>query len=142
MIPSSQLEKLLAAAVSGLLFGGGLAISGMCIPDKVLNFLDVTGNWDPTLAVVMAAALAVAVPVFAWARRRGQTLPSPTSGKVDARLVVGSALFGIGWGIAGVCPGPAIANLAGWGNGAWIFIAAMIAGSQLARLADRSVRAN
>lgn len=141
-MPGSKFEKLLAAAVSGLLFGGGLAISGMCIPDKVLNFLDVTGSWDPTLAVVMAAALAVTVPVFAWARRHGQALPAEPSRKIDGHLVVGSALFGIGWGIAGVCPGPAIANLAGWGNGAWIFIAAMIAGSQLARLTDRSVKAN
>lgn len=136
MTTTSQLEKLLAAAVGGLLFGGGLAISGMCIPDKVLNFLDVTGSWDPTLGVVMAAALAVAVPAFAWARGRGQA-PIQTNSKIDRRLIIGSALFGIGWGIAGVCPGPALANLAGWGNGAWVFVLAMIAGSQLVRISDR-----
>ena len=129
----SQLEKLLAAAVGGLLFGGGLAISGMCNPDKVLNFLDITGAWDPTLGVVMAAALAVTVPAFSWLRRRG-TGETEISTKVDRPLVVGSALFGIGWGIAGICPGPALANLAGWGQGAWVFVMAMVAGSQATRL--------
>lgn len=129
----TQLEKLLAAAVGGLLFGGGLAISGMCNPDKVLNFLDITGAWDPTLGVVMASALAVAVPAFSWLRRRS-TGETEISTKVDRPLVVGSAMFGIGWGIAGICPGPALANLAGWGQGALVFVLAMVAGSQATRL--------
>lgn len=133
MSAPSQLEKLLAAAVGGLLFGGGLAISGMCNPDKVLNFLDITGAWDPTLAVVMGAALAVTVPAFSWLRRRGTGVFEAPE-KVDRPLVVGSALFGIGWGIAGICPGPALANLAGWGQGALIFVLAMVAGSQATRL--------
>lgn len=136
MTPPSQLEKLLAAAVGGLLFGGGLAISGMCNPDKVLNFLDITGNWDPTLAIVMVAGLAVTVPAFAWQRIRGHASALDVPQDVDLRLLVGSAMFGIGWGIAGICPGPALANLAGWGNGAMVFVASMVAGSQTVRLIE------
>ena len=140
MSTHTRLEKTLASAVGGLLFGGGLAISGMCNPDKVLNFLDVAGAWDPTWGVVMAAALAVAVPAFAWARGRGHLPQADGTRKIDRRLLLGSALFGIGWGIAGVCPGPALANLAGWGNGALVFVLAMVAGSQGVRALDRKSR--
>ena len=121
------------ALLSGLLFGLGLAVSGMTDPDKVLNFLDITGQWDPSLALVMAAALAVSVPGFAWARRRQRSF---TGEPLTARLLLGSALFGIGWGIAGYCPGPALANLARGSGEALLFVTAMLAGSQLARLAD------
>lgn len=126
--------------LSGALFGLGLAVSGMTDPDKVLNFLDVAGRWDPSLALVMAAALMVAVPGFAWVRARGHAfayggpLRLPTGTRVDRRLLAGSALFGIGWGIAGYCPGPALANLAHGTLEAIAFVAAMLAGSQLARL--------
>ena len=130
-----------SALLSGLLFGLGLAVSGMTDPDKVLNFLDITGQWDPSLALVMAAALAVSMPGFAWTRRRqrsftGEPLPALPPQSLSARLLLGSALFGIGWGIAGYCPGPALANLARGSGEALLFVTAMLAGSQLARLAD------
>lgn len=136
------MNRIVHAAIAGVLFGGGLAISGMTNPDKVLNFLDVTGAWDPSLALVMAAALAVAAPGFAWLRRRGctldaQPLPAPPGRNIDARLLGGSALFGIGWGLAGYCPGPALANLAHGMTEAVVFVVAMLAGSGLARLAAR-----
>jgi uncharacterized membrane protein YedE/YeeE len=132
------MRRIAFAVVAGLLFGLGLAVSGMTNPDKVLNFLDPAGQWDPSLALVMGGALVVSVPGFAWLRRRGRTLanealpPAPGS-RLDARLLAGSALFGIGWGIAGYCPGPALANLTHAGE-ALIFVVAMLAGSQLARL--------
>lgn len=135
------LNRIAIAACAGALFGLGLAVSGMTDPDKVLDFLDVAGRWDPSLALVMAGALAVSLPGFAWARRRhaslcGDPLASPPPTRVDARLLAGSALFGIGWGIAGYCPGPALANLAHGGE-AIAFVAALLAGSQLARLVAR-----
>lgn len=132
------MKRLLPAAASGALFGLGLAVSGMTDPDKVLNFLDVAGRWDPTLALVMAGALAISMPGFAWSRRRraslcGDPLAASPPSRIDARLLAGSALFGIGWGVAGYCPGPALANLA-HGSEAIAFVAALLAGSQLARL--------
>jgi len=132
------MKRIAIASVSGLLFGLGLAVSGMTDPDKVLNFLDVAGRWDPSLALVMGAALAISVPGFAWARRRGRSftgapLPDPPSPRVDARLLAGSALFGIGWGIAGYCPGPALANVAHATSEAVVFVVALLAGSALCR---------
>ena len=112
---------ILAALACGLIFGFGLAISGMTQPTKVLGFLDVlgigSGTWDPTLAFVMIGALAVAAPGYALARRRERPVLAPASlwpGKtdIDRPLVAGAVLFGIGWGLVGLCPGPAIANLA------------------------------
>lgn len=131
------MNRIVMAVLAGALFGLGLAVSGMTNPDKVLNFLDLAGRWDPSLALVMGGALAVTVPGYAWLRRRGRTLageslppaPSPT---VDKRLVVGSIVFGIGWGVAGYCPGPALANLA-HASEAIVFVVAMVLGSQLAR---------
>lgn len=104
--------KSLLALLSGVIFGLGLIIAGMANPAKVLAFLDITGQWDPSLALVMVGAIAVAAPAFMWARRRersllGEPLQIPAARRVDRRLLVGSALFGIGWGIAGICPGPA-----------------------------------
>ena len=132
------MKRLAFALLAGLLFGLGLAVSGMTSPDKVLNFLDLTGQWDPSLALVMGGALAVSMSGFAWLRRRactfaGEALPPAPSPRIDWRLVAGSALFGIGWGIAGDCPGPALANLA-HASEAIVFVIAMLAGSQLARL--------
>lgn len=132
------MKRTLLAALAGVVFGLGLAASGLTNPDKVLNFLDVAGHWDPSLALVMGGALAVSLPGYAWARRRGASAcgdalaPRPPA-RIDARLLAGSALFGIGWGIAGYCPGPALANLAHGGE-AIAFVAALLAGSQLARL--------
>ena len=132
------------ALLAGMLFGLGLAISGMTTPDKVLNFLDVSGRWDPSLALVMGAALALSMPGFAWARRRAgrgavvdgapdaETLAARPVMRVDCPLLLGSALFGVGWGMAGYCPGPALANLARGGE-VVVFVLAMLAGSQLIR---------
>lgn len=134
------MKRIGFALLSGALFGLGLAVSQMTDPYKVLNFLDVAGGWDPSLALVMAGALAVALPGFAWVRRRGgmsacgDPLQLPTLTRIDARLVAGSALFGTGWGIAGYCPGPALAGLAHGVPGAFVFVGAMLAGSQLARI--------
>jgi len=131
-------KRIAHALVAGAIFGLGLAVSGMTNPDKVLNFLDVAGHWDPSLALVMGAALAVATPAFAWLRRRGCTLdggalPAQPGSRIDRRLLAGSALFGIGWGLAGYCPGPALANLAHGSSDAIVFVVAMLIGSQLAR---------
>lgn len=133
------MKRIVYALASGALFGLGLAVSGMTDPDKVLNFLDLAGRWDPSLALVMAGALLVSVPGYAWMRRRnasacGDPVQLPTATRIDARLIGGSALFGVGWGIAGFCPGPALANLAHGTPDAIAFVAAMLAGSQLARL--------
>jgi uncharacterized protein len=134
------MKRIALALSSGALFGLGLAVSQMTNPDKVLNFLDLAGQWDPSLALVMAGALAVSLPGYAWVRRRGgltacgDRLQMPAATRIDARLVAGSALFGIGWGIAGYCQGPALANLAHGTTEAVLFVAALLAGSQLARL--------
>jgi uncharacterized membrane protein YedE/YeeE len=108
----------------------------MANPAKVLAFLDVTGVWDPSLALVMAGAIAVAAPAFLWARGRersllGETLQIPAVGRLDRRLLVGSALFGIGWGIAGICPGPAWVLAGAEISRVWPFLLAMLAGMAL-----------
>ena len=132
------MKRMSIALAAGALFGLGLAVSGMTNPDKVLNFLDVAGRWDPSLALVMGGALLVSVPGFALIRRhRPDACAAPAYQHVDTRLLAGSALFGIGWGIAGYCPGPALANLAHAGE-AIAFVGAMLAGSQLARLSQPS----
>jgi len=121
------------AFIAGLVFGGGLVVSGMANPRKVLGFLDLAGSWDPSLAFVMAGATGVGVLAFAWARRRTQSwlgLPMqlPTARAVTVRLVAGSAAFGAGWGLAGFCPGPAIVSI-GFGSAKGIgFVVAMLAG--------------
>ena len=128
---------VLAALVSGLVFGFGLAISGMTQPTKVLGFLDVagiaSGTWDPTLAFVMIGALAVAAPGFLLARRRGQPLLAkaaawPSKSEIDRPLIAGAVLFGVGWGLVGLCPGPAIANLATFSPRVLAFVVAMAVG--------------
>jgi uncharacterized membrane protein YedE/YeeE len=127
------MPSLLVALASGLLFGLGLTVSSMIDPAKVLSFLDIAGNWDPSLAFVMLAAIPVTAIGFAIAGRRGKPLietffRGPTATAIDRRLVLGSLLFGVGWGLVGYCPGPALAAL-GLGNPAtWLFVAAMLAG--------------
>jgi uncharacterized protein len=136
------MAKSIAALVAGLIFGAGLAISGMTDPSKVLGFLDLFGRWDPSLAFVMGGALAVAIPGYAWARSRGQPMLDerfvvPGSNQIDARLIGGAAIFGVGWGLAGFCPGPAIANLS---TGNWrvaLFVAAMLAGMAAFNMVNR-----
>ncbi|MCS3454525.1 DUF6691 family protein [Aeromonas rivuli] len=107
----------LISLLSGLLFGLGLVVSGMVDPARVMGFLDLFGQWDPSLAFVMGGALLVFAPGYAWLvkpRRQslsGTPLPAPPTGRVDARLVGGAALFGVGWGLLGICPGPGLALL-------------------------------
>ena len=134
--------KSLVGLVSGMLFGVGLALSGMTDPARVRGFLDVFGHWDPTLAFVMGGALAVMSVAWAIQRRIERPLADgrfhlPGTVLIDRRLVAGAALFGIGWGLAGLCPGPAIASLAINPGPAAIFVAAMVAGMGLFRLFDR-----
>jgi uncharacterized membrane protein YedE/YeeE len=128
---------LATAFVSGLLFGLGLLLAGMADPAKVLAFLDLAGAWDPSLMLVMASAVAVSAVAYAWTRRRQRTLFGaplhlPQSGDIDRRLLTGSLLFGIGWGLAGICPGPALVLLA-QGEALW-FVGAMFAGMALFEL--------
>lgn len=137
-----NIRVLLTATVSGLLFGAGLVISDMASPVRVLGFLQVDATWDATLAWVMASALAVSVPGFAWLRTRSRPLfaasfAAPPSNKLDWPLMAGAALFGLGWGLSGYCPGPALVN-AGLGlpAGLW-FVAAMLGGAWLATLVTR-----
>lgn len=131
-----------AALLSGILFGVGLALSGMTDRGRVLGFLDVTGAWDPTLVFVMGGAVLVTLVTFRFVLRRPRPvlesqfhLPSRTH--LDAPLLGGAVLFGIGWGLAGYCPGPALASLMALTPGPWLFCAAMIAGSLLAKRLTR-----
>jgi uncharacterized membrane protein YedE/YeeE len=124
---------LFASFCCGLIFGIGLLVSGMTEPQKVLGFLDVFGAWDATLAFVMAGAVAVAGIGFAFARRRSAPLLAPSFGwpsrsDIDTPLLAGSALFGVGWGLAGICPGPALVNLAGLSAPIVVFVFAMLLG--------------
>ncbi|MFN9472289.1 DUF6691 family protein [Acidovorax sp.] len=117
----------------GLVFGLGLIISGMTDPGKVLGFLDLAGLWDPSLAFVMGGAILVGVFAFAVARKRttsvlGGAMQLPTARHIDRRLVLGSLLFGVGWGIAGFCPGPAIVSLGAGEPKALVFVLAMLVG--------------
>jgi uncharacterized protein len=126
----------IAALICGFIFGWGLLISGMMQPAKVLAFLDIFGNWDPSLAVVMAAALIVSSAGFALARRRARPVFAaqslwPTKSDVDRPLVTGAALFGAGWGLVGLCPGPALENLATLSPRVVVFVIAMAAGMVL-----------
>jgi uncharacterized membrane protein YedE/YeeE len=142
--------RVLAALFAGLVFGIGLIVSGMADPAKVLGFLDLAGAWDPSLALVMAGAVAVGLVAFAVAGRRttsllGAEMQLPTARHVDRRLVVGSLLFGVGWGIAGFCPGPGLVALGMGEFKALVFVAAMLAGMGLfewieARRSATSVR--
>jgi uncharacterized membrane protein YedE/YeeE len=138
--------KIAAALFWGTLFGAGLEISGMTNPAKVLAFLDVFGHWDATLAFVMGAALAVSAAGYQLARRRdrawlGSPLEIPTRRDLDGRLLGGAALFGVGWGLVGLCPGPALANLARGSGEIALFVAAMLAGVGLHRFLTRMPRA-
>ncbi|MCW5748462.1 MAG: YeeE/YedE family protein [Alphaproteobacteria bacterium] len=123
----------LTSLLCGLVFGAGLLVSGMTQPPKVLGFLDVLGRWDPTLAFVMGGALVVSGAGFALARRYGGPLPAsrqrrPGPAQIDRRLVIGSVLFGAGWGLVGLCPGPALEVVASLSPKAIAFVLAMIAG--------------
>jgi uncharacterized membrane protein YedE/YeeE len=129
----------LSPFLAGLLFGIGLCISGMIYPSKVLGFLDLAGAWDPSLAFVVGGAVAVAFVAFRIAARRGasfrrEPLQLPAAKTIDARLIGGSAIFGVGWGLVGLCPGPAIANFGFLDPRAALFVLCMILGMGLFRL--------
>lgn len=130
--------------ISGLIFGLGLVISGMVLPDKVQNFLDVTGNWDPSLAFVMMGAIAVHTPFVRWAQRRGRSffgdaLQLPKRKDIDWRLVTGAAIFGVGWGIAGICPGPGIVDVVTLAPGVIAFVGAMVLGMLAEHAFERKI---
>lgn len=133
----------LAALVAGLVFGLGLIVAGMVNPAKIVGFLDLAGKWDPSLALVMAGAIAVGLVAFALARRRtlsalGLPMPLPSSNTLDARLIGGSLMFGVGWGLAGLCPGPALVALGAGYMKAAVFVVAMLLGMGAFELIERN----
>ena len=131
-----------SALLSGLVFGLGLILSGMANPAKVLGFLDLAGAWDPSLALVMAGAIAVGFFAFLIAKMRtvsliGAEMKLPTATHIDRRLVAGGTLFGMGWGIAGFCPGPGLVALGMGEPKAFVFVAAMLAGMMVFQLLEK-----
>jgi len=134
--------NLLFALLSGLIFGLGLILAGMANPAKVLAFLDLAGLWDPSLALVMGGGIAMGSLAFALARRRTQSLLGlpmqlPTSRQLDRRLIGGSVTFGIGWGLAGICPGPALVLLGSGSYQGMIFVVAMLTGMGAFEILER-----
>ena len=130
--------QLLATFLSGLLFGLGLVVSSLINPAKVLNFLDIAGSWDPSLALTMGTAVLTTAAGYRLAFTKGApafaaAFHLPTATAIDARLISGAALFGIGWGLVGYCPGPAIAALSSGSASTALFVVAMLAGMALAR---------
>lgn len=137
--------RLLSAFTAGLVFGLGLLVSGMANPEKVLSFLDLAGHWDPSLGLVMAGAIAVALPVFSWLKGRTQSLLGlplqiPMQHSLDRRLILGSIGFGAGWGLAGFCPGPALVVGAMGEPKAVLFVAAMSGGMLAFEWFERDLR--
>ncbi|MEX0738711.1 MAG: DUF6691 family protein [Pseudohongiella sp.] len=131
----------ITAFLAGLIFGVGLLVSGMANPDKVLSFLDLAGAWDPSLALVMLGAIAVGLIAFSLIKGRsqswlGEPLRLPGKTKLDRRLILGSLGFGVGWGLAGFCPGPALVALGAGEAKAAVFVAAMLAGMGLFELIE------
>lgn len=130
------------AFLAGLLLGSGLILSGMSQPPKVLAFLDLAGQWDPSLAFVMAGAIGAALPAFLWAKRTrctlgGAPLSLSTRNDIDRNLLLGSLLFGIGWGLIGLCPGPALVGVGFGSLPSLLFVALMILGQRLALIVQR-----
>ena len=134
--------QIVMALIVGLIFGIGLLVSGMADPAKVLNFLDLAGNWDPSLAFVMGGAIAVGLIAFHVAAGRnksllGDAMRLPSATQIDRRLVFGGLAFGVGWGLAGYCPGPALVSLIVGGEKPLIFTGAMLAGMAIFELLER-----
>ena len=133
---------IVSALLAGILFGIGLIVSGMTDPSKVLGFLDLAGKWDPSLAFVMGGAIIIGSLLFPFATKRnksvlGSPMRLPTATTIDRRLVLGGFTFGVGWGLAGYCPGPALASLTHGGAKPWVFVIAMLAGMALFELAEK-----
>jgi uncharacterized protein len=127
------MKQTLTAFISGLIFGLGLLLAGMSNPAKVLDFLDITGAWDPSLAFVMLSAIAIGWIAFRYAAKRDNSLLNltmhlPTTKHIDKRLVIGSAAFGIGWGLVGICPGPALVLVGSGNSKGLLFTLAMVTG--------------
>lgn len=138
--------QILISFAVGLVFGIGLIVAGMTDPARVLGFLDLAGAWNPSLALVMGGAILVALPAFAVACQRQRTLLGaplqlPTSTRIDRRLVFGALAFGVGWGLAGLCPGPALALLASGNGKVLLFVASMVAGMLIFAALERLRRA-
>lgn len=134
-----MLKKNISAMIAGLLFGLGLILSGMSNPDKVIGFLDIAGQWDPSLMLVMVGAISVSYFAFKHAKKRtrsylNETIQLPISQQLDKPLLLGAVLFGVGWGLLGICPGPALAILTVGGYKILLFILAMLMGMELHRL--------
>jgi len=132
----------LASLLAGLVFGLGLIVSGMANPEKVLGFLDIAGLWDPSLAFVMGGAIIVGLVAFTVARKRtlsflGFNMKLPANNRIEKRLVIGSMMFGVGWGIAGFCPGPALVALGAGEMKAVVFVVSMVVGMLLFELFER-----
>lgn len=142
----TQTKSLVWAFVAGLIFAVGLALSGMTQPDKVMNFLDFTGRWDPSLAFVMGGAVVLNAAAY-WLTTKRLSAPIaaprfvlPARTQIDRPLLLGAALFGVGWGLAGYCPGPALSALPTGGVNALLFVGAMVAGMKVYDvLAGRSI---
>jgi len=131
-------KRAVPMLLPGMLFGAGLGVSGMTNPAKVIGFLDLTGEWDPSLALVMVGAIASFSILLPLVRKRaapilGGKMPGPPTDGFDGRLIFGAALFGIGWGLGGFCPGPALTNLGGMRIEALVFVPAMVLGMILAQ---------
>lgn len=136
------MTRLLISLIAGALFGLGLAVAQMTNPLKVLSFLDVAGDWDPSLAFVMGAAVSITLVAFRWLLRRpapwcGDRFHLPTLVHLDRRLLMGATLFGVGWGLTGYCPGPALATVLSGNQEAWLFVPAMLVGGVLHRWTDK-----
>lgn len=136
------MRQISIALLAGFIFGAGLVISGMASPLKVLSFLTLGPAWDPSLAIVMTGALLVAVPGFAWLRRIEKPFlfthfAKPSAVSIDSRLLIGATLFGIGWGLAGYCPGPAVVALALLQKSAIVFVPSMLLGGWLSHRVNR-----
>lgn len=134
--------QVLMAFIAGLVFGLGLIVAGMTNPAKIQGFLDLAGSWDPSLAFVMSGAILVGLLAFRFAGTRersllGAAIHLPSATRIDRRLVLGSLVFGIGWGLGGFCPGPALASLATGGAKVLIFTGAMVAGMTVFELLER-----
>lgn len=135
-------KRSITSLIAGTIFGIGLAVSGLVNPDKVQQFLTISAAWSPALLFTMGAGVAVTFVGYRWVLHRGPVfvdeLQLPSNTKLDRRLLLGSGIFGIGWGLAGFCPGPAIAGLSSGMSEPLVFIAAMLVGSQIQRLTMKS----